>query len=350
MTLAADVEVQVGDFTLEVSLELGSGEVLALMGPNGAGKSTLVRALAGLQPIMRGRIELDGSVLDEPTGGTFVPPEQRPVGVVFQDYLLFPHLSVIDNVAFGPRARGVPKSAATAAAIEWIQRVGLGELGAAKPRDISGGQAQRVALARALVNSPRLLLLDEPLAALDITTRASVRRGLRRHLGEFGGATIMVTHDPLDALALADHVAVLEAGRLTQYGTIAEVTAHPRRGYVADLLGVNLLEGTGSAHEVRLQGGVSVATADAVDGPTLVLIRPNSVTLQRTRPDSSARNNWRLAVEGFDLLGDRMRVRLRGDLSLIAEVTPAALTALAVAEGERLWATVKATDVTVYPA
>ena len=350
MTLDAQLVLHLGELDLGVALEVRSGDVLALLGPNGAGKTTALRALAGLQPIEQGRIALDGEVLEDPSARTIVPAEARPVGMVFQDHLLFPHLSVRDNVAFGPRARGVAKTAANARAAEWIDRVGLADLSRSKPAELSGGQAQRVALARALATDPRLLLLDEPLAALDVATRASVRRDLRRHLDGFHGATVLVTHDPLDALALASHVAVVESGRITQTGPIAEVATRPRTAYVAELLGVNLLTGRGEGHAVRLASGAAITTADAVDGPTLVLVRPSSVSLQRERPSSSARNQWQLTVDGFDLLGDRVRVRLGGELALVAEITPPALAELALVEGERIWASAKATDVTVYPA
>lgn len=350
MSLVADLEIRLGSFELALSMRLDEGEVVAVMGPNGAGKSTLIRALAGLHGIDAGHIELDGFVFDDPASGRFVPPERRPVGVVFQDYLLFPHLSVLDNVAFGRRARGVSKGVANAEALGWIDRVGLAELASARPGRISGGQAQRVALARALATEPRLLLLDEPLAALDLDTRASVRRDLRRHLGEFKGATVLVTHDPLDAFALADRIAVIEGGRLTQMGTLAEITARPRRGYVAALLGVNLLRGVAEDHSVRLDGGARVAAASAMDGPTMVLIRPRSVALHSRRPDSSARNQWCLVVEGHDALGDCVLVRLGGELALVAEITPSAFAELQIADGDTIWASVKATDITTYPA
>ena len=350
MSLDAHLALRLGELDLDVATAVADGEVLAVLGPNGAGKTTVLRALAGLQPIERGRIELDGSVLDDPASRVRVPPEARPIGVVFQDYLLFPHLSVLDNVAFGPRARGVAKQTANATAAAWIERVGLHDHTGSRPAKLSGGQAQRVALARALATEPRLLLLDEPLAALDVATRAVVRRDLRRHLGEFGGTTVLVTHDPLDALALADRVAVLEDGRVTQSGTLAEVTSRPRTRYVAELLGVNLLRGTGDGDQVRLDGGAAVTVADVVTGPAFVVVRPSSVTLQVDPPRSSARNRWQLQVVGLDLLGEHVRVRLHGALDLVADVTPAAVAELPLAEGAMVWASVKATDVTAYPS
>ena len=244
MTLSADVGVQLGALDLDVAFMAADGETVAVLGPNGAGKSTLLRALAGLVPLTRGRIALDDEVVDEPSTSTYVVPERRSVGVVFQDYLLFPHLSVLENVAFGVRSRGVPRAEARRRAGEWLARVGLEDRAGAKPRTLSGGQQQRVALARAMVTEPRLLLLDEPLAALDVGTRTELRRDLRAHLASFAGARVLVTHDLLDAVALADRLVVLEEGRIAQSGTVREVSDTPRSRYVADLVGVNLLRGT----------------------------------------------------------------------------------------------------------
>jgi molybdate transport system ATP-binding protein len=350
MTLAARVALTLGALDLDLEVEAGDGEVVALLGPNGAGKSTLLRALAGLEGLEQGRIVLDGVVLDDPVTSTFVPAEQRPVGMVFQDLLLFPHLSVLDNVSFGPRARGVPRRDAVTTATDWLDRVGLGTLGASRPATLSGGQAQRVAVARALATEPGLLLLDEPLAALDAGTRATVRRDLREHLAGFGGATVLVTHDPLDALALADRVVVVEAGRATQSGTLAEVTTRPRTAYVAQLIGVNLLRGDAAGTTVRLDGGdTTVTIAEDRHGPTLLVVRPQAVALHRAPPDTSARNQWACTITGFDLLGDHVRVRLSGPVDLVADVTPAAVAEMGLAEGSPVWASVKATEVTAYP-
>ncbi len=353
--LDATIAVTLGPLDLHVSLQVRSGDVVALLGPNGAGKTTLVRALAGLQTIDAGRVELDGVVLDDAGPGpvVHVRAEQRPVGVLFQDRFLFPHLSALDNVAFGPRARGVPRRRADAEARRWLDRVGLADHSSARPGELSGGQQQRVALARALVTEPAMLLLDEPLAALDASTRASVRRDLRGHLGEFEGVTLLVTHDPLDALALADRVVVVEHGRVTQQGSVAEVASHPRTPYVAELFGLNLLPGVGRGTDVVLDAGEPgatpgvVAVGERVEGPVFVLIRAASIQLHRHEPESSARNRFRLHVVGFDLLGEHVRVRLGGELELVAEVTPAAVAELGLAEGAPVWASVKATDVVV---
>ncbi|MFZ4517911.1 MAG: ABC transporter ATP-binding protein [Microthrixaceae bacterium] len=349
MTLSAEVGLTLGRLDLRVEVGAGDGEVVAVLGPNGAGKTTLLRALAGLEGLDVGRITLDGTVVDEPDTATFVPAERRPVGMVVQDLLLFPHLDALGNIAFGPRARGVPRRTAETTARSWLERVGLGERARARPAELSGGQAQRVALARALATDPRLLLLDEPLAALDATTRPEVRRDLRRHLDDFGGTTVLVTHDPLDALALADRVVVVEAGRVTQAGTLTEVTTRPRTPYVADLIGVNLLRGEAHGTGVRLEGdGGAISIAERRSGPTLLLVRPQAVALHRSEPDTSARNRWDCTVEGFDLLGEHVRVRLSGGIRLVADLTPASVAEMGLTEGSRVWASVKATDVVAY--
>lgn len=213
--LDARIAVRRGEFVLDVGLRVERGETVAVLGRSGAGKSTLLRALAGLLPIDEGRISLAGEVLDDPAERVFVPCERRPVGVVFQDYLLFPHLRARENVAFGLRARlGLRRKAARAQADTWLARFGVGELADRRPGALSGGQGQRVALARALATQPRLLLLDEPLAALDTTTRGEVRAFLRGVLPDLSAPVLIVTHDPVDAEVLADRTIALNAGRL----------------------------------------------------------------------------------------------------------------------------------------
>ncbi len=338
MTLRAEVGVTVGDFSEQVALDIGDGEVVAVLGPNGSGKSTLLRALAGIQPLRTGRIELDGEVLDDPATGTLVPPERRPCGVVFQDYLLFPHLSAQANVAFGLRNRGAGRADAASRALEWLDRLGVAEQASMKPGRLSGGQAQRVALARALATDPRLLLLDEPMAALDVGQRGSVRHELRRHLREFGGSCVLVTHDPLDAAAIADRLVIVESGAVVQEGTLSEVTTHPRTGYVAQLAGLNLLRGRAGGSRLVLSGG-----------ETLAVIAPRDVTLSLDRPNGSARNAWPTRVAEVNLLGDRARILLDPPIAVTAEITTVSLAELRLTEGAPVWASVKATQIDVYP-
>ncbi|MFS8477683.1 MAG: ABC transporter ATP-binding protein [Micromonosporaceae bacterium] len=346
----ADIAVRLGDFRLDVSLRVAAGEVVALLGPNGAGKTTALRALAGLRPLDAGRIALGDTVLDDPAAGVFVPPDRRPVGVVFQDYLLFPHLSVMDNVAFGLRCRGARRAEARRAAVEWLDRVGLAAQAARRPRDLSGGQAQRVALARALAVHPRLLLLDEPLAALDARIRLETRAHLQRRLRDQQAATLLVTHDPLDAMVLADRVVVVEDGRVVQEGDAAEITRRPRTDYVARLAGLNLYRGTGDGGHVVLPGGVALAVADPVTGPAFVAFPPTAVALFRTRPDGSPRNTWPARVDGMERHGSHIRVHLDGPVPVAADVTPPAAADLALAPGTDVWVAVKATETSAYPA
>jgi molybdate transport system ATP-binding protein len=348
--LAADVRLRLGELDLALEVEVADGEVVALLGPNGAGKTTALRAIAGLLPLDAGRITVGDRVLDEPATNTFVPTSERPIGVVFQDYLLFPRMTALDNVAFGLRARGLDRSEARARAAGWLERVGLADHAGDRPRRLSGGQAQRVALARALATDPQVLLLDEPLAALDARTRLHVRAELRRHLATFPGARLLVTHDPIDALVLADRIVVLEAGRVSQEGTTADVARRPRSAYVAELVGVNLLLGAAAGDRtVRLPSGAEVVTADPLPGTDLaVAVRPQAVTLSPHQPEGSARNAWALTVADLEADHDRVRVRLVGPLDLVAEVTPAAVAELDLAPGQELWASVKAVDLAVY--
>jgi molybdate transport system ATP-binding protein len=349
MTLTATIRMRLGALDLELALDAAAGETVALLGPNGAGKTTVLRALSGLAPIDAGRIELDGELLDD-GAAVFVPPERRSVGVVFQDYVLFPHLSALDNVAFGLRSRGAGKAAARRSAGAWLETVGLSGHAAQRPAELSGGQAQRVALARALAVEPRLLVLDEPLAALDQQARVAVRRDLRARMQEFGGVRILVTHDPVDAATLADRLVILEHGHIAQAGTIAEVTARPRSPWVAELVGVNLFAGTGRGDRVALDGGGELVAASAGDGAVLAVVRPHSVTVHTVEPTGSARNVWPGIVESIEPIGARVRVRVGGVVPLTAEITPAALRDLALVAGAGVWTSVKATDVVVAPA
>ncbi|MBO3746214.1 ABC transporter ATP-binding protein [Streptosporangiaceae bacterium NEAU-GS5] len=343
MSLSARLSVVRPRFRLDVAFDVEPGQVLALLGPNGAGKTTALRALAGLTPLTNGQITLDGRSLDA------LPSERRPIGVVFQDYLLFPHLSALDNVAFGPRCHGVAKAEARRTAKVWLERVGLADHTAAKPRQLSGGQAQRVALARALAVEPRLLLLDEPLAALDAHTRLEIRSQLRRHLSDFGGATVLVTHDPLDAMVLADRLVVIEGGSVVQEGAPADVARRPRTEYVARLVGLNLYKGTATGRQVSVDG-IDFHVNDEIDGPALIAFPPAAVALYRSRPDGSPRNLWQAHIEGIERHGDNIRVHLGGAIAVAADVTPAAVADLDLTPGQRIWASVKATETRAYPA
>src|SRR5439155_8647510 len=224
-----------------------------------------------------------------------------------------------ENIAFGLRAQRRPQ--ATVVARKWLDDAGLGDRADSMPRSLSGGQAQRVALLRALATEPRLLLLDEPLSALDVSVRAEVRRELTRQLSSFQGVRLLVTHDPLEAMALADRIVVVERGLVVQTGTPDEVTARPRSRFVADLAGVNLLRGRAYGDHVALAGEASLATVDAGSGDVFAVIHPRAVALYRSKPDGTPRNVWRGEVEGVDLQGDRARVRRNGPVPPVAEGT-----------------------------
>ena len=284
----------------------------------------------------QGRITLSGRTLDDPEKGIFVPPEGRKVGVVFQDYLLFPHLSALENVAFGLRSRGVGGEAAMTAAAAWMGRLGLGDLAKQKPGHLSGGQAQRVALARALVTEPDLLLLDEPLSALDVTTRAELSRMLAEHLEQFAGPRLLITHDPTEAFLLADMIHILEDGVVTQHGDSADdIRLRPRTRYAADLAGSNLLLGAAA-------GRVSSRwTAIWSTSPTPTSLarkqRPDpplrSAALHLSRPEGSPRNTWPTVVDDIEDLGDRVRIHLGTPLPLVAEVTSEAVDEMRIRGG-----------------
>ncbi|HEY7047613.1 MAG TPA: ABC transporter ATP-binding protein [Jatrophihabitantaceae bacterium] len=349
--LVAAVEVERGAFRLDVEIRADPGEIVAVLGPNGAGKTTLLRVLAGLLPLAAGRIELGGAVLDDPTAGVFRDAARRRVGVVFQDYRLFPRMRIVDNVAFGPRSRGVPRAASRQLARHWLERLDIGELARRRPPQLSGGQAQRVALARALAAEPDLLLLDEPLAALDARTRATVQGELREHLTEFAGPTLFVTHDPLEALLLADRIVVLESGQVVQQGSPHDIAARPATDYVAKLVGVNLYAGAATSGRVELDGGGTIVIGDAeLAGRALVAVRPSAITVHTTRPDhSSARNVWAGRIDALAPLGDRIRLSVSGTPSALVDVTAPAVTELGLTRGQDVWLATKATDLIAYP-
>jgi len=347
--LDVDLAVRRPAHTLEVALTAEPGDVVAVIGPNGAGKSTLVRALAGLVPISGGRITCRGELWDD---GSMTPRkvQDRNVGMVFQQQLLFPHLTATANVAFGPRSRGTTRRDADRIARSWLDRLGVGDLAHRRPHQLSGGQAQRVAIARALATDPALLLLDEPLAALDVGVAMSLRFELARHLAEFGGVSILVTHDAIDTMTVANRVVVLDEGRVAQVGTPADVAQRPRTEHVARLVGLNVLRGNSSATDVRLHDGTSLVTSTPFHGEVFASFSPAAVTLTLDAPSGSARNRWSGTVRSVVPHGSAVRVHIDAGAALIADVTPASAAALGLVPGRAVWAAVKATEVVVYGA
>ena len=351
--LDAHIVVERGnDFTLDVSLTIARGETLALLGPNGAGKSTTVEALVGMAPLDRGHISLDGRVLDDATEPIFIPAEERRIGVVFQDYLLFDHLTVLDNVMFGPLALGRGRADARAIAGEWVEHLDLGALADRAPRQLSGGQAQRVALARALATRPDFLLLDEALAALDVNTRNNLRRVLARHLADFDGPRLLITHDPADAFLLADRIAVVEGGRITQLGSGDDIRRRPATPYVAAVAGTNLLAGTNSGGLLALDDhSHTLQTSNtSIDGAVLITIHPTAISLHLQEPSGSPRNSWQTTVAAVEPLGDTTRITLGGPIPLGVDITPGSTSALGLQAGVTIWASVKATEIAISPA
>ena len=340
------------DFGLDLELAIAPGTTAALLGPNGSGKSTTVDVLAGLLALDSGRIELGGRLLDDPERDVHVPAEARHVGVVFQRYLLFEHLDVRDNVAFGPAATGRSKREARAVARRWMETLDLGALAGRRPAQLSGGQAQRVALARALATEPALLLLDEPLAALDIATRTELRRTLATHLHDYAGPRLLITHDPTDAFLLVDQIHILEEGRISPTGTPDDIRRRPATPYVAALAGLNLLSGTNRGGKLTLdRHRHTLQSANAhTNGPVLITIHPNAISLHDEEPHGSPRNTWATTVANVEPLGEITRITVDDPLPLSADITPASTEALHLRPGSAVWVSIKATEIDVNPA
>jgi molybdate transport system ATP-binding protein len=329
---------------LVADLTAPPGEVIALVGPNGAGKTTFVEAIAGtLAPRESSTVVVDGE------DWSARPPQHRHAGLVFQEHLLFPHLDARDNVAFGPRARGVPRRAAAATAEHWLQRLGVADRARARPEALSGGESQRVALARALASEPAVLLLDEPFSSLDVAVAAELRELLGAHLRTFPGVAVLVTHDALDVRALADRVVVLERGAVVQDASPAAVAEAPATPHVARLLGLNVLAGTAHGTTVSLDAGGSLVLARPATGHVLATFAPSAVTLTTDEPVGSARNRWRSRVRRAVERDGVVRVHLDGllgtEVGLYADVTAGAAAELGLAPGRVVWASVKATEV-----
>ncbi|MBF6246795.1 sulfate ABC transporter ATP-binding protein [Nocardia elegans] len=328
----------------DVTIEIPSGELTALLGPSGSGKSTLLRSIAGLEALDDGVVVIAGKDV------TRVAPQKRDIGFVFQHYAAFKHMTVRDNVAFGLKIRKRPKAEITKRVDELLGIVGLDGFQHRYPAQLSGGQRQRMALARALAVDPQVLLLDEPFGALDAKVRADLRTWLRRLHEEVHVTTVLVTHDPLDAMVLADRLVILEHGRMVQQGPPAEVARRPRSDYVAHLVGLNLYRGTAHGTSVAVDGGGSFTTVEPGTGPVHLAFPPNAVGLHPERPAGSPRNTWPVVVSAVEQHAHTVRVRLDGAPPVLADVTPAALAELDLTPGARLWAAVKATETHVYPA
>lgn len=339
----------------EFDVALDDGQVLAVLGPNGAGKSTLLHMIAGLLRPDRGRIEVGGTVVFEHSTGTFVPAHARGVAMLTQQARLFPHLSVAANVAYAPRCAGQSRSAARASAQHWLAAVDAAELADRRPRQLSGGQAQRVAVARALAASPRVLLLDEPMAALDVASAPPLRRLLRTVLRT--RTAVIVTHDPLDALAMADAVAVVEAGRIVETGPAREVLTKPRSDFGARIAGLNLVAGVvGGRGLLRTPWGVDLYGSGDVEPQAagVALFRPAAVAVHLDQPHGSPRNVFEVTIADLEVHGSTVRVRGAdqpdGSTGVAADITTTAATDLGLEPGKVVHFAVKAQEVEIHAA
>ena len=355
MMLSVQLKKKLREFELEIGFEARPAETLVIIGPSGCGKTTTLNLIAGLMDPDEGRIAVGDRVLCDTSDGAGVPAEQRHVGYVFQEFALFPHMTVAENVGYGLRARGRPKGEIRGKVEEVLRLVGIEGLKDRRPGALSGGERQRAALARAIGCDAEILLLDEPLGSLDAQTRNQVRGELKGLLRVVGRIAIMVTHDYIDALTFGDKICVLDRGKVLQMGGREELLRHPKSRFVAELTGVNFLEGTISSE--RREGLAEIWVGDtclyaAVNreemGDTLAAFFPSDVAISLEAPATSARNVFRSQILEVIHLGDKVRLSLNGALPMCAEITANALEALALKEGDQVYASVKATAIKTY--
>lgn len=346
----ATVQARVASRGLEFDLAVEPGETLAVIGPNGAGKSTLLSLLAGILRPSEGTVTIGADHVVDLGGQSsiWVPPHRRGVGLLSQDPLLFPHLTALDNIAFGPRAHGADRRTSRRAAVKMLRRVGLEHLARRRPSQLSGGQAQRVALARALAARPRLLLLDEPLSALDVDAKPEMRHLLATMLAEV--TTVLVTHDVLDAVLLADRVAVIDHGRVVETGPAKRVLTTPRSRFAARVAGLDIIDGVWDGESVCGDDGICLKVAPVPGIPVgarcRAVFRPTAVAVHRAPPGGSPRNVMAATVAAIEPHGDLVRVRTA---TLSADITPASAVGLDLRPGDDVHFVVKATEVTAYP-
>lgn len=345
-----ELEARLGARGFDVSVTVGSGETVAILGPNGAGKSTLLNVIAGLLKPDSGHARLDDKTLFSLAAGTksvWMPPHLRGVSLLAQQALLFPHLSVLDNVAFGPTSAGVAKGVARRDAEAWLREVEASDFAGRKPGQLSGGQAQRIAVARALASHPRLLLLDEPMAALDVTVTPTLRRMLRRVLER--RTVILVTHDVIDAFTLADRVVVMNEGRVIDNGPTRDVLERPRNAFTAALVALNLLTGVRTATGLVTSGGVGVSITSDADIPNGAnvgaTVEPSAVSVSMEKPSAFGLNVFEGIVSDLEPRGDLIRVHMD---HLSADVSPALIAHLDVVPGSRAWFAFHPSTVTLY--
>ena len=336
--LDARVILNRDSLTLDVELQLQHGEVIAVLGPNGAGKTSLLHALLGWLELESGWIMVNGEVIDSPDTDSYVPPQHRPFGMVFQEGLLFPHMSVEKNILFGAGKDFNLKPLA-----ESLQ---ANELLAKFPSELSAGERQRAAIARSLAARPKVLFLDEPFSALDIQGKRRGRSLLKEALAIGVSGCLMVTHDLVDAFTLADRVMIIEGGKLTQFDVPDRIRSRPGSKWIADLVGWNYYEGIGEGSVVTLPHGTTIFTAeDDLDGPTSISINPASVSIFKSQPSGSPRNSWLCSIHNIEILGGRARVSLVGEIDICADITTVAANELRQSISSEVWVSVKATEV-----
>lgn len=357
MALHAQFSLRRSDFLLDAGIEVADGETLALLGPNGAGKSTMLHAIAGLLSPELGQVSVNDTVLARSLPGQphiALAAHRRKIGLLGQDPLLFPHLSALENVAFGARSQGVDAASARRRARDWLNAVGLAEFEHRRPAALSGGQQQRVAIARALAAEPEVLLLDEPMAALDVETAPLVRTLLRERLTAGSVTTVLVTHDVVDALVLADRVAILDAGRIVDIGPTARVLAQPVNRFAAALVGVNLLSGVAQGGGVSLANGRLLRaelTAELVGTAVSVTFAPSAVRIEPvTAGEHSNRTNaWPATVTALEPGVGGIRLVLDAG-EIVAQVEPSAVIAAGIELGSRVLASIPHDAISIYRA
>ena len=350
--IAVDVAMQLRDFGLDMSFEVGTGQCMALVGPTGCGKTTTLRIIAGLEVPDRGVVRIDEETVVDSERGVWARPEERRVGVVFQDYALFPHMSVLQNVMYGARARRMNRAQAEELARSALEQVRLVDVSGFRATDLSGGQQQRVAIARAIASGARAFLMDEPMSALDTSTRRQVRGELRQMISELGIQTVVVTHDVVDALTLGDTLCVMRQGRVVQQGDRRELLARPKAEFVAEFLGVNLLAGKARRYsdglcEISCCGATFYST-DEAEGEALLTCDPRDVSLSLSPPEGSALNVLRGRVTTIAHLGGTTRVTVENGASLTAEITHVSEERLDLIPGKEVYAHFKASSARVY--
>jgi len=350
--LDLQVRKRLRDFELQIALSVPAGETLAVIGPSGAGKTSVLALIAGLMTPDEGRIVVGDRVLFDSARRINVPPEQRLLGYVLQEYALFPHMTVLRNIEYGMEARRMPRDEIARRSAETMRMLGISHLAGVRPTRISGGERQRVALARAIAAGGQVLLLDEPLAALDAQTRQNARGDLRRVIQSVGVAAVFVTHDYVDALAFGDRICVIDRGEVVQMGSQEDLLLRPKARFVAEFMGVNFLHGTAQPPQDGvskvLVDGIEVSTTLEEPGEVFLAFSPVDVTLSAEPPAGSAQNVFRATVTALLQLGGRIRVDLDAGFPLVAELTPDSVARLGLEIGSNVYASFKATAIEAY--